>query len=464
MAHLLVVDDERSMREMLEILLQKVGHSVVAEEDAGAACERLEHEEFDLVVTDLRLGQRSGLEVLERAKALHPHTEVLMITAFASAENAVQAMKLGAYDYLTKPFKIDELLVVVEKALEKRALVRENVQLRRQLGDRARFAGILGKSAAMRELFALLDKVAPSRTTVLVTGESGVGKELVARALHEKGGRAAGPFVAVNCGAIPEGLIESELFGHEKGAFTGAVAAKPGLFSEASGGTLFLDEIGELPLAVQVKLLRALQQRVVRPVGGLRDVEIDVRIVAATNRDLEQEVREGRFREDLYYRLNVIGLKVPPVRERREDVLLLAEHFLQAFAKEQGRPGMAFSRAAQRALLDYDFPGNVRELENVVERAVTLSDGDEIEPDTFPAAVRGASPTFAVPYAGALSGVDLPDDFDLQAWLDACEREMLEKALERSRGVKTEAAKLLGITFRSIRYRLEKLRMEGGGS
>ncbi len=457
MAHLLVVDDERSMREMLEILLRKAGHEVSSEEDAAAACARVEAEDFDLIISDLRLGQRSGIEVLERTKAIRPQTEVLIITAYATTENAIQAMKLGAYDYLTKPFKVDELLVVVEKALEKRALAQENVSLRRRLGERVKYAGILGKSAAMHELFALIEKVAPSRTNVLVTGESGVGKELVARAIHAKGARVDGPFVAVNCGAIPEGLIESELFGHERGAFTGAVSAKPGLFTTAGGGTLFLDEIGELPLAVQVKLLRALQQRVIRTVGGTQDLEVDVRIVAATNLDLEVEVREGRFREDLYYRLNVIGLKVPPLRARREDILLLAEHFIERIAMEQGKSGVRFSSRARRLIADYDFPGNVRELENLVERAVTLVDGEVIEPDVFPPHLREAADSRLI---ATEEGESIPEGFDLQAHLDSYERSLLERALEQAQGVKTQAARILGIEYRSMRYRLEKLQME----
>ena len=459
MARILVVDDERSMREMLEILLRKAGHTVVLEEDVPAACGRLADDEFDLVITDLRLGTRSGIEVLERTKARWPHTEVVMITAYASTENAVQAMRLGAYDYVIKPFKVDEISVVVQKALEKRALVRENASLKKQLDERTRVGNLLGKSAAMRELFSLIERVAPARTTVLVTGESGVGKELVARAIHERSPRAEKPFVAVNCGAIPEGLIESELFGHEKGAFTGATQAKPGLFELADGGTLFLDEIGELPLHVQVKLLRALQQRTVRSVGGVKDVEVDARIVAATNRDLADEVKAGRFREDLYYRLNVIGLKVPPLRARREDVLLLAEHFLRRFGEEQGRT-LHLSREAQAALLDYDFPGNVRELENLMERAATLSPDEEIDPDVFPPQLRTHGGAVSVHSAAIDDDGDLPPGFDLQGWLDACERRMLERALAQSGGNKTEAARLLGITFRSIRYRLAKFEMD----
>lgn len=458
MARILVVDDERSMRELLQILLERAGHEIVAEEDGRQACERVGREEFDLVITDLRIGLQSGLDVLECTRAAHPHTEVVIITAFATAENAVQAMKLGAYDYLLKPFKVDELLVVVAKALEKRALVLENDSLKRKLQERTRLSGILGKGPAMNELFTLIEKVGPSRTTVLITGESGVGKELVARAVHEASPRASMPFVAINCGAIPEGLIESELFGHEKGAFTGAYHGKEGLFLAAHGGTLLLDEIGELPIQTQVKLLRVLQQRSIRPVGGTKDTEVDVRIVAATNRNLAEEVQEGRFREDLYYRLNVIGLKVPPLRERREDVLLLANHFLSVFAADMGREGLRFSRSAQAALLDYDYPGNVRELENLIERAVTLAEGETIEPTDFPPGMRGGGTRPL--HEPTLEKSEIPTGFDLQEWLDGREREILEKALVQSGQVKTEAARLLGISFRSLRYRLEKLQLD----
>ena len=376
MARILVADDERSMREFLEILLLKEDHEVLLADSAPRAIEMAASRDPDLVITDLKLGQMSGLDVLAAVKGLRTDVEVIMITAFASTENAIQAMKLGAYDYVVKPFKVDEISVVIQKALEKRALVAENRALKSRLEGRDRFARLVGRSSAMRDVFNVVEKVAPTSTTVLVTGESGVGKELVARAVHEKSPRSAGPFVAVNCGAIPEGLLESELFGHVKGAFTGADKTKSGLFQTASTGTLFLDEIGELPLPLQVKLLRALQDRRVKPVGGVEDIEVDSRIIAATNRDLQAEVKAGRFREDLFYRLNVIQVKVPPLRERREDVLLLAEHFLKQFAKEHGRPNLSFSRAALGALADYSFPGNVRELENIVERSVTLAETD----------------------------------------------------------------------------------------
>ncbi|HZZ85788.1 MAG TPA: sigma-54 dependent transcriptional regulator [Anaeromyxobacteraceae bacterium] len=453
MAAILVVDDERSMREFLEILLRKQGHEVSTAADLTSALLRVAAGDLDLVITDLRLGRDSGIDVLQEVKAISPATEVVVATAFASTDTAVQAMKLGAHDYLQKPFKLDELKLVVEKALEHRALVAENRVLRHRVGQRNGDQEILGSSAAIAEVRELVEKVAPTRTTVLIIGESGTGKEVVARAVHARGRRAADPFVAINCGAIPEGLIESELFGHQKGSFTGASEAKPGLFEVAGTGTLFLDEVGELPPAMQVKLLRALQERKARRVGGANDYAFGARIVAATNRDLEAEVRAGRFREDLFYRLNVIQLRMPPLRERREDLPLFLAHFLSRFAAEVGRPRAHLSPEAERLLLSYAYPGNVRELANVLERAVTLADSDEIVPALLPPAVRGAQ---LLPPAASAAAALPESGLDLQGHLDAIERRILEQALERTGGVKTEAAKLLSLTFRSLRYRLAK--------
>jgi len=454
MAHVLVVDDELSMREFLQILLAKQGHEVATAGGLAGALERLRGGDFDLVVSDLRLGRETGLDLLRAVKESSPQTEVVMVTAFATTENAVQAMKLGAYDYVLKPFKVEELKLVVEKALEHRALVAENRVLRHRVGERRPPADdLLGESPPVQEVRALVEKLAPTRTTVLVTGESGTGKEVVARSIHARGDRRDQPFVAINCGAIPEGLIESELFGHEKGSFTGAVGAKPGLFEVAGSGTLFLDEVGELPPAVQVKLLRVLQERRIRRVGGQADIATSARIVAATNRDLEAEVRAGRFREDLYYRLNVIQLRMPPLRTRAADIPLLADHFLERFAAELGRPKARLSPDALRLLQAHAWPGNIRELMNVLERAATLAEGEVIEPSAFPPALRGAAPEGGA--AGPVADLP-PDGLDLQAHLDAVERRLLEQALERTGGVKTEAARVLSLTFRSLRYRLAK--------
>jgi two-component system, NtrC family, response regulator PilR len=453
MASILVVDDELSMREFLDILLRKEGHEVSTAADAASALGRVAQGDLDLVITDLRLGRDSGLDVLRAVKEAAPATEVVMVTAFATTENAIQAMKLGAYDYVLKPFKVEELRLVVEKALEHRALVAENRVLRRSAGA-PKEHDLIGASAPIAEVRELVERVAPARTTILVTGESGTGKEVVARAIHLRGGRHDQPFVAINCGAIPEGLIESELFGHERGSFTGATEAKPGLFEVAASGTLFLDEVGELPPAVQVKLLRALQERRIRRVGGSRDLPVAARIVAATNRDLGAEVQAGHFREDLFYRLNVIQIRMPPLRDRRDDLPLFVAHFLDRFAAEQGRRPPRLAPEAERILLAHAWPGNVRELANVVERAVTLCTGDVIDPAVLPPNLRGSG----APAAAAA----LPDGgVDLQAHLDAIERALLEEALARTGGVKTEAARLLSLTFRSLRYRLAKYGIGG---
>jgi two-component system, NtrC family, response regulator PilR len=456
MASILVVDDELSMREFLDILLRKEGHEVSTAADAPSALGRVAQGDLDLVITDLRLGRDSGLDVLRAVKEAAPATEVVMVTAFATTENAIQAMKLGAYDYVLKPFKVEELCLVVEKALEHRALVAENRVLRRSAGA-PKEHDLIGASAPIAEVRELVERVAPARTTILVTGESGTGKEVVARAIHLRGGRHDQPFVAINCGAIPEGLIESELFGHERGSFTGATEAKPGLFEVAASGTLFLDEVGELPPAVQVKLLRALQERRIRRVGGSRDLPVAARIVAATNRDLGAEVQAGHFREDLFYRLNVIQIRMPPLRDRREDLPLFVAHFLDRFAAEQGRRPPRLAPEAERILLAHAWPGNVRELANVVERAVTLCTGDVIDPAVLPPNLRGSGAPAAPAAAAAL-----PDGgVDLQAHLDAIERALLEEALARTGGVKTEAARLLSLTFRSLRYRLAKYGIGG---
>jgi len=463
-AKILVVDDEQSMREFLSICLRRAGHQVAVAESGAEAIEQLGREPVDVVVTDLQMpGGMDGLGLLKAIKQAAPGRtidpevpEVILVTAFATADTALAAMKQGAYDYLTKPFQIDEINAVIGRALEKRALVETNLALRDQLAGRARLAQLLGKSRAMQKVFELIGKIHSARTSVLVTGESGTGKELVARALHSEGNRAKLPFVAVNCGAIPEELMESELFGHKKGAFTGAVADKPGLFQEAAGGTLLLDEIGELSLGLQVKLLRALQERRVKPVGATEEIEVDVRVIAATNRDLEAEVSRGAFRADLYYRLNVIEVRLPPLRHRREDIPLLAEHFLRKFGVEHGR-SPRLSPDAMRRLESHDFPGNVRELENIIERAVALSSSQLIGaadlPDVRPSrAAADAAAAAAFPAEGV----------DLDRLLADYERSWVLRALEHTGGVRKRAATALGISFRSLRYRLVKLGIDKG--
>jgi two-component system response regulator PilR (NtrC family) len=457
MGRVLVVDDERAMREFLAICLRRAGHQVTLADSGTAAMTSLAASPADIVVTDLRMpGELDGLALLRAIRAANLDPEVILVTAFATADTAIAAMKEGAYDYLTKPFKVDEINAVIGRAMEKRALVAENAALREQVAGRVRMAQLLGRSKPMQLLFELIGKIASARTNVLITGESGTGKELVARALHTEGSRAGGAFVAVNCGAIPDELMESELFGHVKGAFTGAVADRPGLFREAHGGTLFLDEIGELSLGLQVKLLRALQEKRVKPVGGTGELEVDVRVVAATNRELEAEVARGAFRQDLYYRLNVIELRLPPLRQRPEDVPLLVDHFLRRFARDQGKALSTLSPGAMKRLELYDFPGNVRELENIIERAVALASGPAIEESDLPplrtSAVKPAAPTG-----------DIPDDgVDLDRLVSDYERAWVQKALDKTGGVRKKAAQLLGITFRSMRYRLEKLGLEKG--
>jgi len=451
---ILVVDDEASMREFLTICLRRAGHEVRAVESGEQAITALDEEPCDLVITDLRLRGMDGLSVLRQARQRVPPPEVLVVTAYATAESAISALKQGAYDYLTKPFKVDEALLGVERALERLALLRENLSLREQLSGRYRLDRMVGKSEAMRRVFDLCRRVSPTRTSVLLLGESGTGKELVARAIHSVGPRASAPFVAVNCGAIPETLLESELFGHTRGAFTGAVAQQVGLFQSAHGGTLFLDEVAELPAAMQVKLLRALQERRIRPVGATEEREVDVRVIASTNRDLGLAVEEGRFREDLFYRLNVITIHLPALRERRGDIPLLAEHFVRRHAAEQNKDIRGFDTDAMALLCEYGYPGNVRELENLVERAVTLATGVEIGADLLPSLARRPEPAAAA---------QLPaEGLDLDGFIGNVERDLIGQALERSGGSRTEAAKLLGITFRSLRYRLDKYGIDAG--
>jgi two-component system response regulator PilR (NtrC family) len=452
MARLLVVDDERSLREVLDVYFTDLGHEVDTAPDVDRGVALFREKRAEVVITDLRLGKGSGIDLLRKVKAIEPSAEVIVMTAYATADAGLEAAALGAYDFVTKTAHLTgELKLRVNGALEKLRLARDNRLLRERLEGRT--DGLLGRSPAMRALDQMIDRVAPARTTVLVTGESGTGKELVARAVHQRSPRSGATFVPVNCGAIPEGLIESELFGHVKGAFTGAHGAREGLFQAASGGSLFLDEVGELPLALQVKLLRAIQDRRVRSVGADEDEEVDVRLIAATNRDLAAEVAAGRFREDLYYRLNVIQLRVPPLRERREDVVLLAEHFLRRFEAEHGRSHLDLSREAKRRLDEYDFPGNVRELENLIERAVTLSDGPEVTLDALPAPLRPAQPAL-------VADGPLPQAFSLEAHLAGIEQQLIDRALQQAGGVKKNAAALLGLTFRQFRHRLKRL--EGG--
>jgi len=452
-ARVLVVDDERSMREFLEIFLRSEGHSVRTADGVGAARAELSADDFDVVITDVQMPGGTGLELLRVVQGESPETVVIVMTAFASTETAIEAMKAGAYDYVTKPFKVDEMRVVVEKALEKKLLSSENRRLRRELSQ-GRDRQVVGSSPAMRRVLDFIAQVADTRANVLISGESGTGKEVVARGIHRASERRDAPFVALNCGAIPENLLESELFGHVKGAFTGAVQNKAGLFEVAQAGTVFLDEIADLGLQLQVKLLRVIQERVFRRVGGTTDVRFDARIVAATNRNLAEEVAAGRFREDLYYRLNVIEIPLPPLRERRDDIPLLVEHFVEKYGRELGKQVDGLDGEALARLQEHAFPGNVRELENVIERAVALCRGSRIGLDLLPPALieRRSAPRGAPARGGA----------NLDELVSSYERGLLLEALQQSGGVKKRAAQRLGISFRSFRYRLEKLGIDGG--
>ncbi|GFO57957.1 acetoacetate metabolism regulatory protein AtoC [Geomonas silvestris] len=453
-ARILIVDDELSMREFLAILLEGEGYQVDQAECAEDALDSMAQVKFDLVISDVSMPGLNGIQLLSRIKSQTPETAVLMITAFSTAEQAVEAMKLGAYDYIGKPFKVEEVKVLVAKALAQKTLVQENQRLKAEVQERFSFSGLVGKSKQMREVYDLISKVADSMANVLILGESGTGKELAAKAIHYNSPRRDRSFLAVNCGAIPETLIESELFGHTKGSFTGAIADRPGLFEQAEGGTLFLDEIGEVPLQLQAKLLRVLQEREFRRVGGSSSLKADVRIVAASNRNLEEQVGEGTFREDLFYRLNVVQVRMPALRERAEDILPLVEHFYKKYALWSGSGDMVTPDAAA-ALLNYPFPGNVRELENLVERCVVLG-SRVITLECLPPKVRNF-----VPVSTPLDPVDIPPEgMDLQGYLDTLESRLLVQALEKSGGVKKKAAALLGMTFRSFRYRLAKFGMD----
>lgn len=455
----LVVDDEQSMRELLAIMLRQAGYDVSVADGGEAAVEALKSgDTFDLVVTDLRMRRIDGLAVLRATKEHSPRTVVLVVTAFASPETAVEAMKLGAYDYVTKPFKLDELKVTIANALERRRLHEENQALKRQLHRERGFENFVGRSPKILDVFETIRKTADSGSTVMITGESGTGKELVAQALHWESSRRNRPFVSVNCGAVPEALMESELFGHVKGAFTGAVASTEGLFASADGGSLFLDEITEVPHTVQVKLLRAIQERQIRRVGDTRDIKIDVRLIAASNRDPGRAVTDGVLREDLFYRLNVIPIHLPPLRSRREDIPLLIAHFIGKLSREVGRPVRGVSPEALAVLEQYDWPGNIRELENVVERAIVLGSSELLELDALPPGLLQSRDPHDVP-------VELPTGgIDLEATLDRIEQRYLQLALERVGGVQTRAAELLRVSFRQFRYKLEKFQHRRAGT
>ena len=454
--NILVVEDELSMRELLDIMLTGEGYTVACAENGTKAISMLKKQYFDLVLCDIRLGDISGLDVLRESKQVHPDTVVIVISAYVSTETAVEAMNSGAYDYVPKPFDNDELRATIAKAIDLKTLDHEKAFLNKEIKKSMHFGSIIGSNPRMMHIYSLIKQVASTRTNIFITGESGTGKELIARAIHDESPRKNKLFVTINCGGIPENLMESELFGYKKGAFTGAVQDKKGLFEIADKGTVFLDEIGELGLALQVKLLRAVQERVFKPVGGIQDISTDIRIISATNKDLEKEVISGAFREDLFYRLNVIEIKVPPLRERKSDLRILAQHFLDKYAKEAGKEISKISSYAIDLLNKYDFPGNIRELENLMERSVALASTNILLPDSLALSVHKNR---------WIEGIknrrfDL-DDVKLGVCLDdileEIERSYLKKALETADNNKNKAAELLGISPRSMRYRFDKI-------
>lgn len=448
MTTILIVEDEAKMQRLLDLSLAAEGYTTRQASEAEAGLKLFRQEKFDLVITDLKLPGMDGLEFLQAVKHIDAHVPVILMTAFGTIETAVQAMKTGASDYVLKPFSLEEMKLIVKKELNLRRLQEENRSLREALGKRYEFKNIIARSSKMQEVLGMVDRVAPGNSTVLLGGESGVGKDMIARAIHQHSRRSSGPFVKINCAAIPENLLESELFGYERGAFTGAVAAKPGKFELADKGTIFLDEIGDVPPAIQVKLLRVLQEREFERLGGTKTLKVDVRLVAATNRDLRAALEQGTFREDLYYRLNVVPINIPPLREHKEDIPELVRAFLERFSQEAGEEITSITPAAVKLLMDFHWPGNVRELENVIERAVALStkreiDAADIQLDLSPVRVAANGSSGPFPPAGMT--------------LEQFEDEIIRESLRRSNGNKSQAARQLGLSRNALRYRLSKM-------
>ena len=453
-ATILVVDDEISMRKFFEVTLKREGYRVVCADSVAEGCTAIASETYDLLLSDIKLGDGQGLELLARSKKKDSDIPVIMMTAYASPETAVEAMKLGAVDYLTKPFNVDEVRVVVRNNLRTRSIIEENKSLKRQLSVQK--PKMIYKSERMASLIATLKRVARLDTTILVTGESGTGKELFMRSIHDMSPRAKAPYISVNCGALPESLFESELFGYEKGSFTGADTQRMGLFEAAHGGTLFLDEIGEMPLKMQIKLLRVLQEKTIRRVGGTQEIAVDFRLLSATNRNLEEEVKQNNFREDLFYRINVVPISLPPLRQRREDIMPLVKHFIERFCAQCNEEPKEISPDVIRQFDRYNWPGNVRELENTMERLVALVPDKNIKMTDLPNNI-----------ADCREADDLPDmhipatGMDLEAYLDQVRFRFMKKSLEMTGGVQSKSCELLGMTFRSFRYYLSKAREQG---
>lgn len=455
MNNLLIVDDEPNLRQLLKLYFEQKNFNVLLASSGREALEIFEDGSFtDAVILDIKMPDINGLEVLIEMKKRAKDVPVIMITAFGSHTGALEALRQGAYDYITKPFELEELYFRVKKALEKAALEKEIYELKEEIEVKTKYGFIVGKSSAMQKIANIIEKISKVSTTVLITGESGVGKELVAKAIHILGPRKNFRFVSINCGAIPETLLESELFGYEKGAFTGAIKSNPGLFQVADRGTIFLDEISEMSLAMQVKLLRVLQDRIIRPIGSTRDIEVDVRVIAATNQNLESLVQEKKFREDLYYRINVIHIDIPPLRQRKEDIPVLVQAFIKKYCEKLGIEEKKISIDAMRVLENYPWPGNVRELENVIERAVALEPSNIIRISSLPQHIASI-PLKESPI------IDIPEEgIDLQKHLDEITKRIILQALERTNFNQTKAAKLLNISFRSMRYYVKKFNLK----
>ncbi|MEW6614818.1 MAG: sigma-54 dependent transcriptional regulator [Thermodesulfobacteriota bacterium] len=446
---ILVVDDEERMLNLLKKVLTKQGLSVQTSPNGIDALRKVEDTPFDIIIADIRMPEINGMEVLKAVKETRPDIYVILMTAFGSIDSAVEAMKKGAYDYITKPFKMDEIILAIKKALEEKRLRKEVASLRNEVRGKYRFDNLVGKSKVMHDVFDLIRRVSNSKSTVLIYGKSGTGKELVAKAVHYNSPRKDNPFVAVNCSAIPETLLESELFGHVKGAFTGAIATRKGLFEEANGGTIFLDEIGNVSLAMQIKLLRVLQEREIRRVGGTENIKVDIRLIAASNQNLEEAVKRGEFRDDLYYRLNVITINLPELKERQDDVSLLANYFLKKYTKEENEKIKSISKEAMNLLLNYNWPGNVRELENVIERAIALGRYEEILPEDLPLNIRNSQMISVLKET-------LPEN----ATIEELERDYITKILKKTKGHKINTARILGIDRRTLYRKLKKYSME----
>jgi two-component system response regulator PilR (NtrC family) len=453
MEHILVVDDEKSMRDFLQIMLEKEGYEVGVAENGEAAMRLIRNESFDLVLTDIKMPKSGGMDLLDEIQKFSSQTPVVLITAYGTTESAVEAMKRGAYDYITKPFNVDEIKLVIQKGLERKKLAEENIILKEELHEKYVFSNIVSRSPEMFRVFDLIRKVAASKTSVLITGKSGTGKELVAKAIHYNSRRRNGPFVSISCGAMPETLLESELFGYQKGAFTGADSNKSGLLEMADGGTFFLDEIGDAPLSIQVKLLRVLQEMEFKRIGGTKDIHVDVRVLAATNRDLLECVKNETFREDLYYRLNVIHINLPPLCERKEDIPCLSEHFLKKYCLLEGKETKSISQKAMAALEAHHWPGNIRELANVIERIVVLETGPVVQVENLPDSIRNRERGDGKKESDSdIEGNKL----DLERILETTEKNLLLKAMDSTGGSIKKAADLLSLSFRSMRYKLQK--------